>query len=414
MRRVITVSLNGNAYQLEDDACELLSAYLDEAARALAGDPDSAEIIADLEQAIADKCSRFIGGHKGVLARAEIAQVIAEMGPVDGPGNGARGGSGAKPDAQATAPPGGQAGGARGTRAEPGAGPRRLYQISEGAVISGVCNGFAAYFGIDVTLVRVLAVAIAFLSGGLAVLAYLVLMFIVPYASTSEERAAAHGLPFNARELVERAKRKYREFARDAQQQARDAPPGHQWRSDWRHARAQMRAARRQARARWRAHWQWRADPHWQAPGAVPPVAHAPVNYGVHVLTRLLMAVLGVCLAVFMVGWLLSFLSFLATGAFFGLVLPFHAPGWLVIVGLFVLYGMVTGPLRAARRAAATPWHPYPGAMIGALDGLLMFAAVIALLVYASHHGAEVRALFEQLRDWLISLKGPTAPTSAT
>ena len=35
-------------------------------------------------------------------------------------------------------------------------------------------------------------------------------------------------------------------------------------------------------------------------------------------------------------------------------------------------------------------------------------------LSYASHHGAEVRALFEQLRDWLISLKGPTAPTSAT
>ncbi|MFM2290080.1 MAG: Phage shock protein [Pseudomonadota bacterium] len=411
MRRVITVSLNGNAYQLEDDACELLSTYLDEAARALAGDPDCAEIIADLEQAIADKCGRFLDGHKGVLARAEIAQVIAEMGPVDSAGNGERG-AGMQPDAQpganAGAQPGDPAGRAQGGHADPGTGPRRLYQISEGAVISGVCNGFAAYFGIDVTLVRVLAVAIAFLSGGLAVLAYLVLMFIVPYASTSEERAAAHGLPFNARELVERAKRKYREFAQDAQQQARDAPSGHAWRRDWRHARAQMRAARRQARTQWRRHSQWRAA------GAASPMAAAPVNYGVHVLTRLAVAVVGVCLAVFMVGWLLSFLSFLATGAFFGLVLPFHAPGWLVIVGLFVLYGLVTGPLRAARHAAATPWHPYPGAMIGALDGLLVFAAVIALLVYASHHGAEVRALFEQLRDWLISLKGPTAPTSAT
>ena len=55
MRRVITISLNGNAYQLEEDACGLLTQYLEDAARALAGDPDRTEIVADLEQAIADK-----------------------------------------------------------------------------------------------------------------------------------------------------------------------------------------------------------------------------------------------------------------------------------------------------------------------------------------------------------------------
>jgi hypothetical protein len=117
------------------------------------------------------------------------------------------------------------------------------------------------------------------------------------------------------------------------------------------------------------------------------------------------MAALGVFLAVFMVGWLLAFLSFLTTGAFFGQAVPFHAPGWAVIVGLFVLYGLVTGPVRAARQAAATPRRPYPGAWIGVLDGLLVFAVGIGLLVYASHHMAEIHAWIEQLRQWLQGLK---------
>jgi phage shock protein PspC (stress-responsive transcriptional regulator) len=394
MRRVITISLNGNAYQLEEDALELLTSYLDEAGRALAGDPDREEIIADLEQAIADKCGRYLGAHKGVLARAEIAQVIDEMGPVAGSGEPAAKGAPA-PDAAAGVRA--RADGPSGSKADGQAAPRRLYQISEGAVISGVCKGLAAYFDIDVTLVRVLAVAVAFLSGGLAVLAYLVLMFVVPFASTSEEHAAAHGLPFNARELVERAKAKYREFANEAGRQSQ-----RDWREGWRHARAEMRAARRHARQQWRDHWQWRAA------GSPPPAAYAPApaSYGAHVATRLLSAVLGVFLAVFMVGWLLACLSFLMTGAFFGLLLPFHAPGWSVIVGLFVLYGMVTGPVRAARHAAATPWRPYPGAWIGVLDGLLVFAVAIGLLVYASHHMAEIHAWIEQLRQWLQGLRG--------
>jgi hypothetical protein len=126
------------------------------------------------------------------------------------------------------------------------------------------------------------------------------------------------------------------------------------------------------------------------------------------------MAALGVFLAVFMVGWLLAFLSFLTTGAFFGLVLPFHAPGWAVIVGLFVLYGLVTGPVRAARHAAATPWRTYPGAWIGVLDGLLVFAVGIGLLVYASHHMAEIQGWIGQVRDWLLSLDGPSRGGTST
>src|SRR6185437_9376207 len=90
MRPVISVSLNGRAYQLEDDAHTALAAYLDSASRALTGNPDQAEILADLEQAIAEKLERCLSPHKTVVVRGEIEQVVREMGPVDsGVGSGA-------------------------------------------------------------------------------------------------------------------------------------------------------------------------------------------------------------------------------------------------------------------------------------------------------------------------------------
>src|SRR4030095_4052904 len=81
MQKVISINLNGNAYQLDERGYEVLLAYLEHAGRQLAGNPDRAEIVADLEQAIADKCVRVLGAHKSVVTAAEVDQIIKEMGP---------------------------------------------------------------------------------------------------------------------------------------------------------------------------------------------------------------------------------------------------------------------------------------------------------------------------------------------
>src|SRR5690606_7611420 len=86
MRKVTLGSLGGNAYQLEDGAHDAVSTYLERAARALSANPDRTEILADLEQAIADKCDSFLGKHKNVISAAEAAQIIREMGPVQANG----------------------------------------------------------------------------------------------------------------------------------------------------------------------------------------------------------------------------------------------------------------------------------------------------------------------------------------
>src|ERR1700722_15983960 len=83
MRAVNTISLNGNAWQIEAEGCEALAAYLKSAEARLAGDPDREEILADLEQAIAEKLARYINAHKNVVSAQEIALVLQEMGPVE-------------------------------------------------------------------------------------------------------------------------------------------------------------------------------------------------------------------------------------------------------------------------------------------------------------------------------------------
>lgn len=56
---------------------------------------------------------------------------------------------------------------------------RRLTLSAEDKKIAGVCGGIAQYFDIDPTLVRVIAVVLAFIGGG-GILAYLAAWIIMP------------------------------------------------------------------------------------------------------------------------------------------------------------------------------------------------------------------------------------------
>ena len=60
---------------------------------------------------------------------------------------------------------------------------KKLYRIEEGKKMSGVCTGLAAYFGIDVTLIRLLwVVATLFTSIFPGLILYIVCVFIIPLA----------------------------------------------------------------------------------------------------------------------------------------------------------------------------------------------------------------------------------------
>jgi phage shock protein C len=56
---------------------------------------------------------------------------------------------------------------------------KKLVRPKDGAIIAGVCAGFARYFGVDATLVRLLWV-LAFCLAGTGLLAYLVCWLVIP------------------------------------------------------------------------------------------------------------------------------------------------------------------------------------------------------------------------------------------
>lgn len=56
--------------------------------------------------------------------------------------------------------------------------PKRLYRSRRNRMLAGVCGGIADYLNIDPTLVRLVAVVLGCMGGGL--LAYIIAAIIIP------------------------------------------------------------------------------------------------------------------------------------------------------------------------------------------------------------------------------------------
>jgi phage shock protein PspC (stress-responsive transcriptional regulator) len=362
MQKVVTINLNGHAYQLDDAAYDALRAYLQQAEIRLKDNPDRVEILADLERAIAEKCNRFLGPLKTVVGAAEMDQVVNEMGPVEGTDENREGA------AADTAAPGKQQTG-RTT-------PKRLYRIREGQMVGGVCNGLAAYFGVDPTLVRIPFLLL--MSVGVGWLVYIALMVVIPYADTPAEQAAASGQPFNAQELIDTIKRHAADFKDHGQRK-------HEWRAQKRQWRAEHRAWRQQFRHAMREHRWW---------GPNPPVA----SYRGHVWAGLLMPIFSLVNLAFFVLLALSILSLVNTGALYGWPLPTDVPLWAGILILLVLYHVAASPIRAARHASYYAWgRPY--GWVAMWDGLIATGATILLIWLLMTHMPPVDNLREFVQN---------------
>jgi phage shock protein PspC (stress-responsive transcriptional regulator) len=187
MQRIATtVRLNRSVLQLDDAAHARLEQYLAESASLLEGDPDPQEILADLEQAVADQCTRRLRPEQTVVTLAELAPALEEIGSVQAPGS-----------APASSAPLREAS------------PRLLQQVSEGAVISGVCMGLGRYFGFNVTALRVFAVLLLLLSGGGVILVYFTLMLLMPYAPLTAGGPPVGWLPGKCRTFMEYLRTKF-------------------------------------------------------------------------------------------------------------------------------------------------------------------------------------------------------------
>lgn len=64
---------------------------------------------------------------------------------------------------------------------------KKLYLSNKDKKIEGVCGGLAEYFGIDSTIIRIIAVLLAISSFGTALVAYIICCIIIPKKPFSQE-----------------------------------------------------------------------------------------------------------------------------------------------------------------------------------------------------------------------------------
>jgi phage shock protein PspC (stress-responsive transcriptional regulator) len=370
MNKVITINLDGIAYQLEEGGYDALRAYLETASARLQGNPDRDEILSDIERALAEKFRALLGSHKTVVVTKEVAAALAEMGPIE-----ADAGNTADPVASGAGSQGMGGGSGKRTEEQPASGggrtPKRLYRIYDGAMISGVCNGIAAYVNVDPTFVRLAFVLLTML-WGTGLLVYGVMAIVVPEAHSPEEKAAASGNPSTTQEFIRRAKEGYYE--------AMKGFPDRRARREWkRRFKREIRANADQWRYNWHSYW----------------AEHTPIHPGMGFVTPVLSLLHGLATVL----WICAMISLLHTNTVFGLALPVNVPVWAAVVLLFFAYGILVCPLKVARRACYWGFGQPNGArpFVFLLDAVVWLAVVAALLWLAGHYFPELRQAVQSI-----------------
>ena len=183
MQQVVTINLGGKAYQLDQDAYEFLRAHLEQRAVELRDTLDSEAALLRLERAIGKRCDRVLHYDKNVVTLVELQQIVSTL------------------DSDAASSDALSNGESRGNR-------RALRQVSDGAVISGVCKGLSEYFDLNVTGIRIAFVVLAIFSSGGIALAYVVLMFLIPF-DAERPPAMQNSVPAWMYNFVNRTKRAF-------------------------------------------------------------------------------------------------------------------------------------------------------------------------------------------------------------
>lgn len=182
MKKALQISIAGTLFSIEDDAYAKLDGYLESVKRHFASSEDKDEIVVDIESRIGEL---LLESKEQVVTIATVERVIKEMGDANDFGD--------EEKVERCAP------------AAPA--DKKLYRDRDNGIIGGVCAGLAAFFGIDVLWVRLVAIVLAFMHG-IGILVYAILWVMIPEAKTSAQKLEMKGTPVTLETLSERISEK--------------------------------------------------------------------------------------------------------------------------------------------------------------------------------------------------------------
>lgn len=178
MNKTVSIHLQGVPFIFEELAYDRLNAYLQQLKQVLQKEEGSDEILQDIELRMVELIQQQLTPFKQVVELSVIEQIVEKLGqPEDFSG-----------DTTATSE--------TASAVHDDSVEKRLFRDGDRAMIGGVCAGVAAYFNVDVVIIRAIYV-FTFLTFGIGFLLYIVLWALVPLAKTSSDKLRMKGQHVN-------------------------------------------------------------------------------------------------------------------------------------------------------------------------------------------------------------------------
>lgn len=145
MKKTFTINISGTVFHIEEDAYEVLQKYMTNLKQHFGNSDEGKEITTDIEARIAEIFSEKSTDEKNVVTLNWVNEVIETMGTSED----------FSQDEAEEEP-------LRGNTKH----KRRLYRDPEQSVLGGVCSGLAAYFNMDLAILRIIVVLSFLLTSG--------------------------------------------------------------------------------------------------------------------------------------------------------------------------------------------------------------------------------------------------------
>ena len=200
MNKIIQINLAGQAVSIDEKAYQSLSHYLQTLENHFSTTIDGREILTDIEARIAELFFGKIRKGNAFINESDVAEAIQLMGTAEDMD------IDEDPDTQHHQ-----------RAANPSS--KKLYRDTDDRVLGGVCSGLGAYFGMDTSVVRILAVLLILFTG-IPLIAYFVLWAILPEATTPEDRSRMKGGNTTINDIVNSVRQEATDVARNVKNEA--------------------------------------------------------------------------------------------------------------------------------------------------------------------------------------------------
>ncbi|MDX1628494.1 MAG: PspC domain-containing protein [Fulvivirga sp.] len=170
MKKNISINISGIIFHIEEDAYEKLRDYLDSINQYFSSFDDSMEIIADIENRIAEIFLAKLNENKQIINQEDVDDLITTMGSIK--------------DFKAVEDPEEEAHEEQKQESSESkwkdTSTKKLFRDEKRKLLGGVAAGVAHYFNIDPLWARLLFIILFFASYGIAAMIYIIMWIAVP------------------------------------------------------------------------------------------------------------------------------------------------------------------------------------------------------------------------------------------